>query len=131
MLHLTRNNYAILVDDRPSFLGMIRTVQGNVTYGEASEEVVAAMMKKKARLAGDRELTDEYAKKVGYASLEKLADAIHRCSVEYWKLPDIQPFFRLHPPIKGFKGKIKSSFGSGGELGYRGDKINELLKRML
>jgi large subunit ribosomal protein L30 len=39
--------------------------------------------------------------------------------------------FRLHPPSKGFKGKIKRGYGSGGELGYRGEKINELLRRML
>ena len=131
MLRLTRNNYAVLVDNRPSFLGMIRAVQDYVTYGEVSNETVSALVKKKARLVGDKELTDEYANRVGYSSLKELADAIYSCQVEYWKLPSIQPFFRLHPPTKGFKGKIKRSFGSGGELGYRGDKINELLNRML
>jgi large subunit ribosomal protein L30 len=131
MLRLTRNNYGVLIDDRPSFLGMVKAVQDYVTYGEVSRETVNALTKEKARLAGNKELTDEYAKRVGYGSLEELADAIHRCQVEYWKLPNIQPFFRLHPPTKGFKGKIKRSYGSGGELGYRGDKINELLKRML
>jgi large subunit ribosomal protein L30 len=130
MLRLARNNYAVLVDDRPSFLGMIRTVQDYVTYGEVSNEAVTALIKEKARLAGNKELTDEYAKKLGYGSLEELADAIHSCQVEYWKLPSIQPFFRLHPPTKGFKGKIKKSYASGGELGYRRDKINELLERM-
>jgi large subunit ribosomal protein L30 len=37
----------------------------------------------------------------------------------------------LHPPTKGFKGKIKKSYSAGGELGYRGEKINELIKRMV
>jgi large subunit ribosomal protein L30 len=131
MLNLTRNNYAVLVDNRPSFLGMLRAVKDYVTYGEPSKETVLGLIKDKARLAGNKELTEEYAKNAGCGSLEQLADAIHNCKVEYWKLPRIQPFFRLHPPTKGFKGKIKKSFGSGGELGYRGDKIDELLKRML
>jgi large subunit ribosomal protein L30 len=131
MLHLSRNNYAILIDNRPSFLGMISEVKDYVTYGEASKETIIALIKEKARLAGDKKLTDEYVQKAGYKSVEELAQAIFDSQVEYWKLPNIQPVFRLHPPSKGFKGKIKRSYGSGGELGYRGDKINELLNRML
>lgn len=131
MLHLTRNNYAVLIDDRPSFTGMIKAVQDYVTYGEPSKEIGRLLIKEKGRLAGGKELTDEYAQKVGYKSLDELADGISDCRVEYWKLPNIQRFFRLHPPTKGFKGKIKRGYSSGGELGYRGDKINELLKRML
>ena len=41
-------------------------------------------------------------------------------------------FFRLHPPIGGFERKgTKVSFNAGGALGYRGVKINDLIKRML
>jgi len=131
MLHLTRNNHAVLIDDRPSFAGMLSTARDYVTYGEASKETVAMLLKKKGRIAGSKRLTDEYVQKAGFKSLEDLANAIHTCRVEYWRLPNIQPVFRLHPPSKGYKGKIKRSYGSGGELGYRGENINELLNRML
>jgi large subunit ribosomal protein L30 len=131
MLHLTRNNQAVLIDDRPSFLGMIRTVRDYITYGEISEGSVASLIKEKGRLAGNKRLTDEYAQKVGHKSLEELVAAVSGCRVEYWKLRGIQPVFRLHPPTKGFKGKIKKGYGSGGELGYRGESINQLLNRML
>ncbi|MDP2750281.1 MAG: uL30 family ribosomal protein [Nanoarchaeota archaeon] len=41
-------------------------------------------------------------------------------------------YFRLNPPRKGFERKgIKVSFKAGGALGYRGEKINGLLKRMI
>ena len=41
-------------------------------------------------------------------------------------------FYRLNPPIKGFGRKgIKVSFKNSGALGYRGDKINDLIKRMV
>ena len=131
MLHLTRNNHAVLIDDRPSFLGMIDTVRDYVTFGELSGESVFSLIREKGRLAGNKKLTDEYAQKVGHKSLEELAAAVSSCRVEYWKLPAIQPVFRLHPPTKGFKGKIKKGYGQGGELGYRGDSINQLLNRML
>jgi large subunit ribosomal protein L30 len=131
MLHLPRNNYGALVDDRPAFMGMLKKARDYITYGEPSKETLAMLIKKKGRLAGNKKLTDEYAQKVGYKSLDDLADAVHAGRAEYWKLQNIQPVFRLHPPSKGFKGKIKKHYGSGGELGYRGEEINELLKRML
>ncbi|MDI6846559.1 MAG: 50S ribosomal protein L30 [Candidatus Bathyarchaeia archaeon] len=131
MLHLIRNNYAVLIDNRPSFLGMLKTAQNFVTWGEASKEIVNMLIKERGRLVGNKKLTDEYAQKIGYKSLEDLAGAIFDCRVEYRKLPNMQPVFRLHPPTKGFKGKIKKGYGMGGELGYREEKINELIRRMI
>jgi len=130
MLHLTRNNYAVLIDDRPSFLGMLKTAQNHATWGEISKETVNALIKAKGRLVGNKKLSDEYAQSAGFKSLDELAEAIFNCSVEYWRLKNVQPVFKLHPPTKGFKGKIKRSFTVGGELGYRGEKIGELVKRM-
>lgn len=131
MLHLAKNNHAILVDDRPSYLGMIETVRDYTTYGEPSKKTVTALIKERGRLLGSKKLTDEYVQKVGRKSLEELAAAVFDCKIEYWKLPMIQAFFRLHPPSKGFKAKIKRGYGSGGELGYRGERIDDLLKRMI
>jgi large subunit ribosomal protein L30 len=131
LLHLNQNNRAVLVDNRPSFVGMLRTVQGYVTWGEASREIVNMLIRGRARLLGKKRLTDEYAQKVGYKTIGDLADAVFNCHVEYWKIANIDPAFRLRPPTKGFQGNIKKSYGSGGELGYRGEKINELIKRMV
>ena len=131
MLHLGRTNHAVLVDNRPAFLGMLRRVQSYVTWGEVSRETVASMLQKRGRLAGNKKLTAEYVSKIGYKSIGELAVAIASCKAEYWKLPDMQPVFRLHPPSKGFKGKTKKSFRSGGEAGYRGEGIKELIARMI
>jgi large subunit ribosomal protein L30 len=131
MLNLTRNNYAVLIDNRHSFLGMLKTAQNFITWGETSPETVSMIIRKRGRLAGNKKLTDEYAQEIGYESLEELAEAIFNCHVEYRKLLNVQPVLRLHPPTKGFKGKVKKGYGMGGELGYRGGKINELIKRMI
>ncbi|MEM0095947.1 MAG: 50S ribosomal protein L30 [Candidatus Bathyarchaeia archaeon] len=131
MLNLRRNNYAVLIDNRPSFLGMLKAAQNFITWGEVSKETVVELLKKRGRLVGNKKLTDEYAQRLGFKSLDELAEAIYACKVEYWKLPDVQPYFRLHPPTKGFRGKVKKGYGMGGELGYRGEKINDLLERML
>jgi len=131
MLRLTRTNHAVLVDNRPSYMGMLYRVQNYVTWGEVSKETVALMLQKRGRLAGGKKLTDEAVEKLGYKSIDVLAEAIASCKEEYQKLPNVQPVFRLHPPSKGFKGKTKKSYSAGGEAGYRGEKINELVKRMI
>jgi large subunit ribosomal protein L30 len=131
MLHLIRNDQAVLIDSRPSFLGMLKTAQNFITWGEASKETVNLLITEKGRLAGNKKLTDEYAKRAGFKSLDGLLDAVSTCHVEYWKLPNVQTVFKLHPPSKGFRGKIKKSYSVGGELGYRGEKINELISRMV
>jgi large subunit ribosomal protein L30 len=41
-----------------------------------------------------------------------------------------KPPYRLHPPVKGWGGSIKKAFPKGA-LGKRGEKINELIERML
>jgi large subunit ribosomal protein L30 len=46
-------------------------------------------------------------------------------------LPNIKPVFRLHPPWGGLRGSKKRSIREGGALGYRGEKINEPIERML
>ncbi len=131
MLRLTRNCHATLLDSRPAYNGMLRKSKNCITWGEASKETIAELLKKRGRLAGDNKLTDEYAKELGYKSLDDLAEALFNVDVEFSSLPGVKPLFRLRPPSKGFKGKVKKSFAAGGEAGYRGEAINDLLKRMI
>jgi large subunit ribosomal protein L30 len=45
---------------------------------------------------------------------------------------ELKKHFHLHPPRGGYERKgIKRPFMQGGALGYRGEKINELIKKML
>jgi large subunit ribosomal protein L30 len=131
MLRLTRNCHATLLDDRPAYNGMLRKSKNCLTWGEVSQESIALLLKNRGRLVGDKKLTDEYAKELGYESLDDLAEAIFKVDVEFSSLPKVKPVFRLHPPKKGFKGKVKRSYAAGGEAGYRGEAINDLLKRMV
>jgi len=131
MLHLEKNCHATLVDDRPSYLGMLQEAQSYLTWGEISKETLALLLEKRGRWLGNRKLSDEYAQKVGKKSLGELAEALFKGELEFRCLPEIKPVFRLHPPSKGFKGKVKRSYASGGVTGYRAEAINHLLKQMI
>ncbi len=44
----------------------------------------------------------------------------------------LKPWFELAPPKGGFERKgIKKAYQVGGALGYRGEKINDLIKKMI
>ena len=131
LLHLGHTNHAILIDSRPAYKGMLQRINSYITYGEPTKETVAMMIQKRALLAGDKKLTEEFVQKIGYKSIDDLAEAIVSCKVQFSKLPGVQPRFRLHPPSKGYKGKTKKGFKAGGEAGYRGEAINALVQRMV
>lgn len=130
MLGLNRNCHAALIDDRPSYLGMLRKARNYLTWGEISKDGIMLLLKKRARLIGNKKLPEGYAQEIGYDSLSNLAEAIYELRVDFGSLPGIKPIFRLHPPKKGFKGKVKRSYVAGGVIGYRGETINELIRRM-
>ena len=106
-LHLVHTNHAVLIDSRAAYMGMLQRVNSYITYGEPSKELVAMMLQKRARLAGDKKLTDEYIQKIGYKSIDDLAEAIVSCKVQFQKLPDIEPRFKLIRQAKATKTKPK------------------------
>ncbi len=131
LLRLTHTNHAVLIDSRPAYKGMLQRVNNYVTWGEPTKETVAAMLQKRGRLAGQKRISEEFLTKAGYKSIEDLAEAIVNCKAQYSKLDGVEPRFKLHPPSKGYKGQTKNAYRAGGEAGYRGEAINELVKRMV
>ncbi|MFH1774995.1 MAG: 50S ribosomal protein L30 [Methanobacteriota archaeon] len=129
MLKLTRVNYCTIVDDRETYSGMLSKVKDYVTWGEVDEEDVAAILKNRGELVGGKKLTDDYVKKnTKYSSIGAFAKSFVSFEAELQEIPNLNLFFRLHPPRKGYKG-IKRSIKEGGALGNRG-KLKELIYRM-
>ncbi|MBN2335339.1 50S ribosomal protein L30 [Candidatus Bathyarchaeota archaeon] len=130
MLRIDRNNYATLLDDRADYQGMLQKAKDYITWGEPDLETIKVMLEKRGEAPGGARLTDEYVKEVGYESIEALAEKLLTCEADINKLEGIKPFFRMHPPKKGFRKSVKRPYRSKGELGYRGEAINELARRM-
>ncbi len=131
LLKLVRRNHCTIVEATPSIEGMLRKASGYITYGEVSEEALAALLENRGRLRSDERLTLDHVKRLGFESFRDLAKAILEGRISLNSIPGLKPVFRLHPPSRGFKGTIKKPVEQGGELGYRGPRINELLMRMI
>lgn len=117
MMRLNRKNHCVLIRVTDSSKGMLQKTKDYLTFGEISEKVLREMIIKRGRTAGNNRLTAEQSEK---AAKEILAEG---------KSSLLKPVFRLTPASGGFR-EIKQFFPRG-ELGYRGEKINELLEKMI
>jgi large subunit ribosomal protein L30 len=131
MLRLDKNMASTLLDDRPSYMGMLQHAKDYLTWGEPTIETIQLLLNKRGKQAGNNPINEDTLQELGFESLNALAKALHSTEVEFHKLKGIKPFFRLHPPKKGFKRSVKRPYKSKGELGDRGEKINQLAKRMV
>jgi large subunit ribosomal protein L30 len=131
LLNLTRVNHCTLIEENAYYKGMLQVVKDYTTWGEINKETLIDLIKTRGMLTGDKQITDEYIKTAtSYTDVKKFAEAVFDKKFKYKELPEVKPLFRLHPPKNGYEG-IKRAYGNGGALGYRGEKINDLITRML
>ncbi len=118
MLRLNKKNVCVVVNKTPDMLGMIIKCKDYVTFGEIDDETHKLLIEKRGK---------EYK--------GRLKDS--RGKIKYNKFLEyngkkLNPYFRLNPPKGGFERKgTKNSYNRGGALGYRGNKINDLIKKMI
>ncbi len=131
LLRLFNKNYCVVLDNQPRYIGMLTKIKDYITWGEITEETLLLLLKKRGRLAGNKSLTDDYLKTKNI-NLDNFTKELFSNKSSLKDIPGLKLFFRLKPPTKGFeRGGIKTPFSMGGVLGYRRDKINDLIQRML
>jgi len=132
LLKLHKPHHMVIVENTQSIQGMLKKASNWITWGEISAEAISLVLKKRCYLIGNERLTDEYVRKyTKYTSIDDLAKAIANNEIKLKEIPNLKPVFRLHPPSGGYKKSIKKHYKNGGELGYRGEAINSLIKRMV
>ncbi|MBI1968829.1 uL30 family ribosomal protein [Candidatus Woesearchaeota archaeon] len=118
LLRLDRKNHCVVVADTPSVRGMLQQAKDYLTWGEITPDMERELVEKRGQLYKGR-LTDSKGKYSYHRTFD-------------YNGKKYKPYFALQPPQKGFGRKgIKVAFRAGGALGYRGEKMNDLLKRML
>lgn len=103
MLKLTKVYNCRVLPETEDYKGMLKKVDGYLTWGEVNEETLDKLIEKRGK-----DIDTENMEEKG-----------------------IPQKLRLHPPKGGFKGSKKKHYGKKGELGYRGEEINKLLQKMI
>lgn len=100
-LRLIKNHSCVVVKNTPPNRGMLQKAKDYITWGEISKEVYDELLQKRGEKHPDNP-------------------------------EEMKKFFRLAPPRGGLERKgLKHTFTAGGSLGYRGEHINTLLKKMM
>ena len=101
LLKLRKKHVCVVIENNESNRGMLKKAKDYITYGEIDEKTLKELLSKRGK--------EDHGNK-----------------------GKLKPFFELAPPRKGFERKgTKKSFMDGGALGYRGNKINDLVTRMI
>jgi len=109
LLNLRRANNCTLIEDTPQNRGMLQKAKDYVTWGPANEKALNTIL--------PRVSVQEGKKITGKLLLSKSFSEL-----------GADPQIRLHSPRKGYK-SVKRRYPRG-DLGNRGEAINELLARM-
>jgi large subunit ribosomal protein L30 len=107
LMKMDKKNSCVVLSDSKRDMGMINKVKDYVTYGEIDNATLVELLKSRS----DEKSPEKAAKEAFEKGVLKVV-------------------FRLHPPRGGMK-SIKRTFKSKGDLGYRGEEINKLLRRMI
>ncbi len=130
MLRLKHQNHCILLPERPEYLGMLKKVKDYVTWGRINKETLIKLLKERGRLEGNKRIDEKNLEELTkFKSLEDLVDALIEEKVELKNFKKFKPVFRLNPPRHGYKA-IRLPYPKG-DLGDRGEEINELIERMI
>ncbi|RLI98570.1 MAG: 50S ribosomal protein L30 [Candidatus Aenigmatarchaeota archaeon] len=111
MLRLDRTNHCVIVPSNPTMKGMLHRAEECITWGEVDQATLEKMIAKRGRVDG------------------KKAPEVAKLMLSGKKPVDGTKVFRLTPPSKGYRPTRR--FYPKGALGYRGDKINNLIRRMI
>ncbi len=104
MLRLNRISHAVLVEDTPSYNGMLQKAKDYITWGEIDADLLAEIIAKRGKFTGNNKVTDEYvAENSDYKNIDELAKAVIAGEVKLMDLETCIPFtpskkrIRRHP----------------------------------
>lgn len=124
-----KNNCVVLENDSIN-LGMMNKAKDIITWGEIDAATLAELIRKRGRVGKER-VDEKFVKEKVGKDIGSFSKDVVEGKETLGRL-GINHVFRLKPPSHGFeRGGIRKPFKLGGALGYRGTKINELLKRMI
>src|SRR3989344_3753204 len=74
LLRLRKKNSCVVLDNTPSYTGVLVNLKDYITWGEIDQETFKILLEKRGRMAGNKKLTEEYLKekvKMNYEQFTK------------------------------------------------------------
>ena len=117
MLNLKSPNHCVAIPETKQYLGMLRKTKDRITWGKIDKKTLSKLLEKRGKIPKEK------LKEMKMKNFDDLSEALMKNKLK------LKLMFRLNPPIHGFK-STRLPYPKG-DLGSRGEKINELLERMV
>ena len=132
LLRLYNRYTCTIVPSSQNYIGMVQKINDFVTWGEISKETLILLLTKRGKITKKEKFSENYLKEKTKLSLDEFSEQFINSKKEFKDIPGLKSFFKLCPPRGGFeKQGTKNPYSLGGSLGYRKEKINDLVQRML
>ena len=115
-LRLGRKYTCVVINPSKEQIGMIKKLRNFVAFGNINSEVFERLINARGQRIDKKKRVDAKVVIEGLNKGKKYEDL------------NLKPYFRLHPPRKGINSKFHFPKGV---LGDNGEKINDLVLRML
>ena len=117
LLNLRRRHRATIVPDTPEYLGMLKRAKDYIAWYPITPELATKLLKLRGRAVGNRPITEDDLKRLGFKDFKELGKALADGRVQLNRLDGIKPSFALNSPRGGYKKPIQRPYGKGGVLG--------------
>jgi large subunit ribosomal protein L30 len=117
MLNLHSPNHCVVIPETKEYLGMLKKAKDLITWGQIDKKTLSELLEKRSKFS------QEELKELNMKDFDDLSDALIKNQLK------LKLIFRLNPPRHGLK-STKLPYPRG-DLGFRKEKINELLERMI
>ena len=132
LLRLYNKYTCTIIPSSQNYVGMFRKINDFVTWGEINKETLKLLLAKRGKITKKEKFSENYIKEKAKLSLDEFSEQFINSKKDFKDVPGLKNFFKLCPPRGGFeKNGTKKPYSLGGALGYRKDKINDLIQKML
>jgi len=130
LLRLKAVNNCVLVPETKEYTGMLKKARDYITWGKISKETLIKLLQKRGKAIGNKSINENSLKEITeFKNFEDFSEALVEGKIKLKDYSQIKQVFKLNPPRHGFKG-MKLHYPKG-DLGDRGEKINEFIERMI
>ena len=132
LLRLYNKYTCTIISSSQNYVGMIHKINDFVTWGEINKETLKVLLTKRGKITKKEKFSENYLKDKTKLSLDEFSEQFLNTKKEFKDVPGLKNFFKLCPPKGGFEREgTKKPYSLGGSLGYRKEKINELIQKMI
>jgi large subunit ribosomal protein L7e len=124
--------------DRETF-SMINLIDSYITWGYINKKLVNSLVHKRSAYKAedatevaelDNNIIETHLGKFNILCMEDIVHELSKCGKHFGDVMKFLGFFLLSP-IEEIQSQVNIPFYKGGQHGFRGDKVNDLLKQMI